>query len=66
MRKLNESENVVCFLVSLLALGLQLYYKETRAQVFCCEFCEISNNIFFYRTPPVAASDMCVSGGKKC
>ena len=31
--------------------------KESLAQVFSCEFCEISKNIFFYRTPPVAASD---------
>ena len=29
--------------------------KETLAHVFSCEFCEISKNIFFYRTPPVAA-----------
>ena len=29
--------------------------KETLAQVFFCEFCEISKNIFFYRTPLVAA-----------
>ena len=28
------------------------------AQVFSCEFCEISKNTFSYRTPPVAASDM--------
>ena len=26
------------------------------AQVFSCEFCEISKNTFFYRIPPVAAS----------
>ena len=32
--------------------------KETLAQVFSCEFCEISKNTFFYRTPPVAASDI--------
>ena len=25
------------------------------AQVFSCEFCEISQNTFFYRTPLVAA-----------
>ena len=25
------------------------------AQVFSCEFCEISMNTFSYRTPPVAA-----------
>ena len=30
--------------------------KETLAQIFSCEFCEISKNTFFYRTPPVAAS----------
>ena len=30
--------------------------KETLAQVFSCEFCEISKNTFLYRTPPVAAS----------
>ena len=30
--------------------------KETLAQVFSCEFCEISKNTFFYRTSPVAAS----------
>ena len=30
--------------------------KETLAQVFFCEFCEISENTFFYRTPLVAAS----------
>ena len=30
--------------------------KEALAQVFSCEFCEISKSIFFYRTPPVAVS----------
>ena len=29
--------------------------KETLAQVFSCEFYEISKNTFFYRTPLVAA-----------
>ena len=33
--------------------------KETLAQVFSCKFCEISKKTFFYRTPLVAASDMC-------
>ena len=32
--------------------------KETLAQVFSCEFCEISKNIFFYRTPLVVASKL--------
>ena len=31
--------------------------KETLAQVFSCEFCEISKNTFSYRTPLVAASE---------
>ena len=30
--------------------------KETLAEVFSCEFCEISKNIFYYRTLLVAAS----------
>ena len=30
--------------------------KESLAQMFSCEFCEISKNTFSYRTPPVAAS----------
>ena len=30
--------------------------NETLAQVFPCEFWEISKNIFYYRTPAVAAS----------
>ena len=30
--------------------------KEILAQVFSCEFCEISKNTFFHRTPLVAAS----------
>ena len=31
--------------------------EESLAQMFSCEFCKISKNTFFYRTPPVAASD---------
>ena len=42
--------------------------KETLTQVFFCEFCEISKNTFFYRTPLVAASVcsslFCISRGK--
>ena len=29
------------------------------AQVFSCEFCNISKNTFYHRTPPVAASEFC-------
>ena len=32
--------------------------KETLAQVFSCEFCEFSKNIFSYRTTPMTASEM--------
>ena len=32
--------------------GPQLYLKRDLAQVFSCEFCEISKNTLFYRTPP--------------
>ena len=34
--------------------------KETLAQVFSCEFCEISKNAFSYRTTPVAASEKAI------
>ena len=39
--------------------------KETLALVFSCEFCEISKNNFFYRTPLVAASEFLVVGNSK-
>ena len=49
----NSQENT-CARVSIL---IKLFIKkETLAQVFSCEFCEISKNTFFYRTPLVAAS----------
>ena len=32
--------------------------KETMAQVFSCESFEFFQNTFFYRTPPVAASEL--------
>ena len=35
------------------------FNKETLGQVFSCEFCEISKNTFFYRTPVVATSESC-------
>ena len=34
--------------------------RETLAQVFSCEFCEISKNNFLHRTPLVAASVFCL------
>ena len=44
-------------LIKLQASAWQLYLKKTLAQVFSCEFCEISKNPFLHRTPLVAASD---------
>ena len=34
-----------------------LLKKATLAQVFSCEFCEMSKNTFSHKTPPVAASE---------
>ena len=41
--------------MKLQALACNFIKKETLAQVFSCEICEISKNTFSYRTPPVAA-----------
>ena len=35
--------------------------KATLAQVFSCEFCEIYQNTFYYRTPLVAASGVVIN-----
>ena len=37
--------------------GKQLCWSLFLAKVFSCEICEIFNNTFFYRTPPVAGSE---------
>ena len=37
--------------------NLRPYERKTHAQVFSCEFCEISKNTFSHRTSPVAASE---------
>ena len=38
-------------------LACNFIKKETLAQVCSCDFCEIFENNFFYRTPLVAASN---------
>ena len=40
-------------------LSCNFIKKEILVQVFSCEFCEISKNTFFDRTPLVAASEYC-------
>ena len=55
---------LVCSLLSLqkqLSGGV-LIKKESLALVFSCEFCDISRNTFFYRTPQVAASQQTFAG----
>ena len=55
----NLQENA-CLRVSLLikldALAYNFIKKETLAQVFSSEFCELSKNTRFYKTPLVATS----------
>ena len=43
--------------VSLQSQACNFIKKESLAQLFSCEFCEISRNTFFNRTPPVDASE---------
>ena len=43
--------------VDVLPYSLQFYVKETSAQVFFCEFCEIFTKCFCYRRPLVASVD---------
>ena len=44
------------FLIQLQGSTCSFINKETLAQVFSCEFCEISKNTFLHRAPLVAAS----------
>ena len=52
----NSLENI-CSRVSFLIKLQAFIKKETLAQVFSCEFYEISKNTFLHTTPLVAASD---------
>ena len=45
------------FLNKVAGLAWNFVKKENLAQVFPCEFCEISKNTFSNRTPPVAPSE---------
>ena len=56
----NLQENTcarVSFLIRLQGSDLQLYLKKTLAQVFSCEFCEISKNTFSTEHLQSTASD---------
>ena len=53
----NSQENTCARVSFLMKLQAEAFIKkETLAQVFSCEFCEISKNTFSYRTPLVATS----------
>ena len=55
----NSQENTcarVSFLIKLQADACNFIEKETLAQLFSCEFYEISKNTFFHRAPLVATS----------
>ena len=55
----NSQENTcarVSFLIKLQASARNFIKKETLAQMFSSEFCKISKNTLFHRTPLVAAS----------
>ena len=43
----NSQENTCAFLMKLQASACNFIKKEALSQVFSCEFCEISKNIFF-------------------
>ena len=50
------SQESTCARVSFFNKVPNFIKKETLAQVFSCEFCEILKNTFLHRTPLVAAS----------
>ena len=55
----NSQENIrarVSFLIKLQVSASNFIKKETLADMFSCEFCEIRKNTFSYRTSPMAAS----------
>ena len=48
----------VSFLIKLQPQTCNFIKKEALAELFSCEFCEISMNTFSYRTPPVVVSEV--------
>ena len=56
----NFTEKPLCWSLFLIKLQHFKSPKETPTQVFSYEICEIFNNTFFYKTPPVAASELVI------
>ena len=55
--KLTGKHLCQCLFFNKVAGACNFIKKETLAQVFSCQFCEIFKNTFFKRTPLVAASE---------
>ena len=53
------------FFNKVVGLSLNFIKRETLAQIFSCEFCEISENIFFTEHLRATASFFHVSNGSK-
>ena len=65
----NSQENISArdsFLIKLRTQACNFIKKDTLAQVFSCEFCEIFKDSYFYRSPPVAASETAISWSRYC
>ena len=54
------TEKHLCW--NLFLIKLQLYERETPAQVSSFEYCDIFDNSFFYRAPVSAASEIEFAG----
>ena len=58
LQNLQENSRArVSFVIKKVVNYYNFIKKEILAQVFSCEFYEISKNAFFYRIHPVAASE---------
>ena len=55
----NSQENTRAFLMKLQASACNFIKKEALSQVFPCEFCEISKNIFFTEHLWATTSTLC-------
>ena len=52
------TEKQLCWSIFLIELEACKLLEKTPTQVFSCAYCKIFKSSLFYRTPPVAASDI--------
>ena len=55
-RRCSERKGVLRNLAKFTGVTYNFIKKETLAQVFSCEFCQLSRSTITFRTPPVTAS----------